>query len=269
MSTYIVFDLDETIGYFTQFGIIWESIEYLFENKLSQEYFNCILDLYPIFLRPNILIIFRYLKQIKQQNDKLKILIYTNNQGPKSWCNYIVGYIEHKIKYKLFDQIIYAYKVNGRHVEFKRTTHNKTYGDFKRCVGCNPNDKICFIDDQFHPSMKHKNIYYINIKPYYNDYNTNSLVNKFINSNCYDLLCKNYHYEKNIIKDSNKINNFIKSYNYVKTNKLPEEVKLDKKLSKHLVFHIQKFLKLHLKKSKKTRKRQKNKHNKSKKNNNK
>ena len=27
MSTYIVFDLDETIGYFTQFGIIWESIE--------------------------------------------------------------------------------------------------------------------------------------------------------------------------------------------------------------------------------------------------
>ena len=40
MSTYIVFDLDETIGYFTQFGIIWESIEYLFENKLSQEYFR-------------------------------------------------------------------------------------------------------------------------------------------------------------------------------------------------------------------------------------
>ena len=68
MSTYIVFDLDETIGYFTQFGIIWESIEYLFENKLSQEHFNCVLDLYPIFFRPNILTIFRYLKQIKQLN---------------------------------------------------------------------------------------------------------------------------------------------------------------------------------------------------------
>ena len=266
MSTYIVFDLDETIGYFTQFGIIWESIEYLFERKLPQEYFNCILDLYPLFLRPSILTIFRYLKHIKRQNNKLKILIYTNNQGPKSWCNYIVGYIEHKIKYKLFDQIIYAYKVNGRHIEFKRTSHNKTYGDFKRCVGCNANDKICFIDDQFHPSMKHKNIYYINIKPYYNDYDTNKLVGKFINSNCYNLLCKDYHYDKNKTTNVTKINKFINTYNYAKIKKKPGEDKLDKKLSKHLLFHIQKFLKLHLKKSKKTRKRQKNKHNKSKKN---
>ena len=106
MSTYIVFDLDETIGYFTQFGIIWESIEYLFENKLSQEHFNCVLDLYPIFLRPSILTIFRYLKQLKQQNNKLKILIYTNNQGPKSWCNYIIGYIENKIKYNTLTNIV-------------------------------------------------------------------------------------------------------------------------------------------------------------------
>lgn len=267
MRSYIVFDLDETIGYFTQLGIIWESIEYLFESKLSQEQFNCVLDLYPIFLRPNILTIFRYLKQKKQQNNNLKILIYTNNQGPKSWCNYIVGYIEHKIKYKLFDQIIYAYKVNGRHIEFKRTTHNKTYSDFKRCAGCNPNDKICFIDDQFHPSMKHKNIYYINIKPYYSDYDTSSLVNRFINSNCYNLLCKNYFYETNRIKDTKKITKFIGSYNYIKTEKSSTENILDKKLSKQLIFHIQKFLKLYLKKpKKKSRKNKKTKHNKTRKN---
>ncbi len=268
MTTYIVFDLDETIGYFTQFGIIWESIEYLFEDKLSQHYFNCVLDLYPNFLRPNILTIFRYLKLKKQHNNNLKILIYTNNQGPKSWCNFIAGYIEYKLKYKLFDQIIYAFKVNGRHIEFKRTTHNKTYMDFKRCVGCNNNDKICFIDDQFHPSMKHKNIYYINIKPYYYDYNNEFLINKFMTSNCYSSICKDYNYEKNNERNNNKINKYINTYNYVKTPKTLIDEKTDKILSKHLLYHIQKFLNLYLKKTKrKTRKIQKKKKNKSAKNN--
>ena len=268
MSTYIVFDLDETIGYFTQFGIIWESIEYLFQEKLSQTEFDCILDLYPNYLRPNIIMIFRYLKLQKKKNNRLKILLYTNNQGPKSWCDYIIGYIEHKIKYKLFDQILYAYKVNGRHIEFKRTTHDKTYGDFKRCVDCDNNDKICFIDDQFHPSMKHKNIYYINIKPYYNDYDTNILIDKFINSNCYNLLCKKYNYQLNKQKDIRKIKKYVNSYNYIKNDKPASEEKIDKRLSKHLLFHIQKFLNLYLKKpKKKSRKQKKTKHNKTRKNN--
>ena len=50
----VVFDLDETLGYFTQLGIFWDSIgEYLNSKgmpKLTQNDFNCILDLYPEFL---------------------------------------------------------------------------------------------------------------------------------------------------------------------------------------------------------------------------
>ena len=76
MNTYIVFDLDETIGYFTELGILWESIEFLFEDKLDQDTFNCVLDLFPNFLRPNILTVFRFLKLKKQLNSNLKIMIY-------------------------------------------------------------------------------------------------------------------------------------------------------------------------------------------------
>ena len=90
MNTFIVFDLDETIGYFTQFGLFCEIIENFIDDNLSIETFNCIFDLFPFYLRPSILSIFRYLKIMKTKNkDKLKIVIYTNNQGPKKWCNSI------------------------------------------------------------------------------------------------------------------------------------------------------------------------------------
>lgn len=268
MNTYIVFDLDETLGYFTQFGILWESIEYLFQDKQEQDIFNCVLDLYPKFLRPNMLTIFRYLKLKKQINNNLKILVYTNNQGPKSWCNLIIRYIENKLKYKLFDQIIYAYKINGRHIELNRRTHNKTYTDFKRCSNCHKYDKICFIDDQYHPSMKHKNIYYINIKPYKYDYDMENMIRIFINSECYKSLCDTYQFKINKKAHISKINKFIKNYNFVTNKRSEKDQKLDKILTKNLLFHIQKFLNIHLKKPKnKTRKYQKKKKNKSIKNN--
>ena len=73
MSIYIVFDLDETIDTLHNL-VLYGKVKYLYENKLSQEHFNCVLDLYPIFLRPSILTIFRYLKQIKQKNNNLKYL---------------------------------------------------------------------------------------------------------------------------------------------------------------------------------------------------
>lgn len=62
----VVFDLDETLGYFVEFGIFWSCLQnYLFEeknnNSLTQEDFNEILHLYPEFLRPNIITLLKYL----------------------------------------------------------------------------------------------------------------------------------------------------------------------------------------------------------------
>ena len=53
----VVFDLDETLGYFTEFGIFWDSLSNYLKikekPKLNQDDFNETLDLYPEFLRPN------------------------------------------------------------------------------------------------------------------------------------------------------------------------------------------------------------------------
>lgn len=43
----VVFDLDETLGYFTEFGIFCDCLNnYLKQNNYSGEHFNDLLDLY-------------------------------------------------------------------------------------------------------------------------------------------------------------------------------------------------------------------------------
>jgi hypothetical protein len=169
----VVFDLDETIGYFTEYGIFWDCLEnYLkMKNKknLTQNDFDSILDLFPEFLRPNIINILTYLKQKKHSKCCHKMMIYTNNTGPKEWAHKIIKYLEKKINYKLIDQIIAAFKVNGKKVEICRTTHNKSHKDLVKCSKIPANAEICFLDDSFYPEMAHDNIYYINIKPYVYD----------------------------------------------------------------------------------------------------
>ena len=98
----VVFDLDETLGYFTQFSIFWDCLQnFVYENYnfiLSQNDFNDILDLYPEFVRPNIFTILNYLKNKKTTFCCNKIMIYTNNSGSKEWANHIKSYFESKIK---------------------------------------------------------------------------------------------------------------------------------------------------------------------------
>jgi hypothetical protein len=61
----VVFDLDETLGYFTELGIFWDSLANYMKitqnPELNQTHFNEILDLFPEFLRPNIINILNYL----------------------------------------------------------------------------------------------------------------------------------------------------------------------------------------------------------------
>jgi len=66
----IVFDLDETLGYFTEYGIFWDCLSnYLItKNKpnLTQYDFDSALDLFNEFLRKNIINILIYLKKKKK-----------------------------------------------------------------------------------------------------------------------------------------------------------------------------------------------------------
>ena len=51
----IVFDLDQTIGYFTQFAIFMEGIESYIKRKLKRDEFYKLLDLYPKIFRPKMM----------------------------------------------------------------------------------------------------------------------------------------------------------------------------------------------------------------------
>ena len=111
----VVFDLDETLGYFVEMGIFWDILtqslkESSISYSLTQEDFHSLLDLYPEFLRPNILTLLKYLIHKKKSQCCHKIMIYTNNQGPVEWCKQLISYFEYKVNFHLFDQIINAFK---------------------------------------------------------------------------------------------------------------------------------------------------------------
>ena len=235
----VVFDLDETLGYFTQYSIFWSCLDkYLLENNnynLTLKDFSSILDLYPEFLRPGIMNILNYLKNKKISNCCHKMMIYTNNNGSKSWANFILKYFEEKIKYKLFDQIIAAFKINGKQIEMCRTTHDKTHKDLIRCTKIPLNAEICYLDDVFYPEMSHKNVYYINIKPYTHDLDFDVIVERFLKCD----FCKNL--IKNIDNFKTQMMKDFKLFNFEILEKNNEEYEVDKILSKQILSHLHDF----------------------------
>ena len=231
----VVFDLDETLGYFIEYGIFWELLNKKY--KLSQENFNEILDLYPEFLRPNIINILNYLKQRKESKCCHKMMIYTNNQGPTKWAQQIISYFESKINYKLFDQIIGAFKINGKQIEICRTSHNKSHTDLIKCTKIPLNTEICFLDNNFYPEMTNDNVYYINVKSYYYDLSLDEIMLRFINSELGNkLINKN---EQSEFIDS--IITEFKKYNFTYKKKDEDDYDIDKILSKQIMIHLKLF----------------------------
>ena len=175
----VVFDMDETLGCFVQLGMFTNILEYNLKRKLTGEEFNIIMDLFPLYQRPNILSILNYLKKQKEKKQCYKVYIYTNNQGPKHWALQIKNYFETKLKYPLFDKVIHAYKVNGIQIEKNRTSHNKSVSDLLKCTKLSKNTKICFLDDQYHPYMLKSNTYYLHLNEYHYHYDPNFIFEKF------------------------------------------------------------------------------------------
>lgn len=254
----VVFDLDETLGYFSEFGMIWDAVcEYLDEinlNKNNQKnennidkqiLFNNILDLFPEFLRPNILNILKYLKKKKQETKCNKLILYTNNQGPTEWAKSIIKYFDMKLNFKLFDQIIGAYKINGNQVEMCRTTHSKTHEDLLKCTKLSKNTEICFLDDLYHEGMDNENIYYINVKPYKYDINFTEIINRIINSNKININDEIFFREK--------ISKILNKYHYTPQYKHPKEYYIDGIISKRIIHLLKDFFKENKNKTKKNK----------------
>jgi hypothetical protein len=234
----VVFDLDETLGYFTQLCTIWESIECHIQPH--EEDFNKLLDLFPEYVRPNLETILDYLKQKKISKKCKNVMIYTNNQRQKKWVFLIKKYFETKIKYSLFDQIICAFKINGKQVELCRTTHNKTHKDFIKCSKIPQNTQICFIDDTYYPEMHKDDVYYIKIKPYTYSLGEDAIIDRLKKTTFFD---KWFRSDININIERECLLQFLKErlQNLHYKSKSMIEYDIDKIITKQIMNHIEIF----------------------------
>ena len=82
--------------------------------------------MFPLFLRPNILILLELIKKKKITKVCDYVMIYTNNNGPNEWANLIKSYFHYKLDYELFDKIIRAFKIDGKQIEFCRSSYDKS-----------------------------------------------------------------------------------------------------------------------------------------------
>lgn len=236
----VVFDLDETLGYFVELSIFWESLNsYIktekIEYELDQNDFNEVLDLFEEFTRPNIISVLNYLKYKKQTKVCNSVLIYTNNQGTKDWALHIQKFFESKINFLLFDQIIGAFKINGKKYELCRTSHEKTIHDLLKCSKLPANTEVCFLDDVLYPEMSGKNIYYIKVNPYVYNIQFDVMIQRFLTSEI----------SKKIITDKKKFTNYMltymNQYAYTYVEKSADEYEIDKIITKKTMFHLQTF----------------------------
>jgi hypothetical protein len=241
----VVFDLDETLGYFVEFGIFWDSLHNYaksinidIKSTFTQDYFNKILDVFPEFIRPNIMSILQYVKVKKQTKQCHSVMIYTNNQGPKEWVVFIKNYFESKLKYGLFNHIISAFKVNGKIVEFCRRSHDKTIKDFMRCSKLPENIEVCYLDDVYYPEMNADNVYYIKINPYTHDLNFDLMIRRFINHDISKKLIFGTHNEKEF---SDFMKNNMNNYEFAYMEKSKDEYEIDKIITKKTMEHLQSF----------------------------
>lgn len=172
---YVVFDLDETLGYFTELSIIWNCLQTVM-NLHTQRQFHTLCQVFENeFFRPGI---FRTMAYLRDNREHIKVILYTNNTGSISWLKMILSYMEKKVGAPgLFDTIVPGYIPHGPANQM-RSSFNKTYEEIRRCAKIPPHGKVIFFDDLEHPGMIHKNVTYIKVKPYTRSLTSNYIVNK-------------------------------------------------------------------------------------------
>ena len=165
----IVFDLDNTIGFFEQFILVLNCI-----SKTDISY-NELFDLFPECFRPNIFEIFTFLLQQKKSHKIKGVLLYSNNND--FFVNKVIEYIHYKLNDTLFDCVItkeHPYrKAKLKHIDDLIECSNGIITFFS---------KICFIDDKQHLSMITEQVFYIRCENY-TYYLSNKEINKRINVN--------------------------------------------------------------------------------------
>lgn len=249
-SKIVVLDVDETLGYFVELGIFCDALTRIAWNNnhnAQYAYFNQLMDIFPEFLRPNILELLQFLKMKKNAKECAGVLVYTNNCGPRIWVEHITKYIESQLGAPLFDQIVAAFKVNGEIIEVGRTTSDKTYEDLLRCTKLPSNVEVCFLDDQMHSKMEHAQVYYINVKPYVHQLSVETLIDRFMNTPALRSTTA-----MNVTEFRTHVMNFMQRFNAAYTPKNELEQQVDTIISKKIMEHLKTFFLKKMKNIKKT-----------------
>jgi hypothetical protein len=206
----VVFDVDETLGNFSQFSIFAHAIEeYFNKTDITYQYFNDLVDLYPEIIRPSMLRILEYIRKKKNSIPGSKVMIYTNNMGPDKWVAHIRNYFEYKLRASaatasatngglaiippLFDHTIGGFKPQNAALASaasasafpQRTTKEKTFNELIRCARLPSDTEICFLDDVYHPKMADERVYYIKLQAYHSYIPFHTFVARFLNSALY------------------------------------------------------------------------------------
>ena len=212
----VVFDLDETIGSFSDLYLIWTAIfnTGIYKGptnpQIVQTIFNELLDLYPEFLRYGILHILDFIRTKIQNGESHFIYLYTNNQcnfvacpdsrhdtppSPTEWVEMIIVYLNMKIgaTNTIFAKPICAFKIGSRIIEPLRESRRKTHSDLLKCTVLPKNTEICFVDDAYHSQMVHNKVYYVQPPPYVHELSQTAIIDRFMVSALYTKL-NNLHY---------------------------------------------------------------------------
>ena len=243
VSKVIVFDLDETLGSFAHLEILWNTL-LLYNQKNIQ--FNELLDLYDEFLRYGIINILEFIYSKKLSGECSNIFLYTNNKSSPEWVDLICNYFYYKLNIKkpnkLFDQIVYAFKIKNKIIEKSRTSTHKKHSDLISCTLIPTNTELCFIDDTYYNDMNTNRVYYIQPLSYQHNLTSQEIVNRFFSSKL------NHNIENNIVNRNILYNNlqFINN-NDVNFNKLLDT---NIKVSHKIMYYIKDFFLSNSKKNK-------------------
>ena len=235
----IAFDLDETLGSFSDLEILWSALQY-FTKKYEPTHFNSILDLYPEFLRYGILHILEFLSHKKTTGHCKHIYIYTNNQCNQNWVDLISNYFTYKLGLtdNIFDQIIRAFRIGNKRIEPSRTSTSKTYSDFIRCTLLPEKTEICFVDNANYNDMKKERVYYIQPYSYYHHLSTDEIIRRFVASDIYITI--------NSTSDTRNLHQYIADYfinkNHITNgNPMIQDLKRDIIVAQKIMYHLREF----------------------------
>lgn len=141
MDKNVVFDFDETIGYFEQ---IIEMIKHT--KKTSKLEVFDLFTRFPLVFRTNIFDIFYFIVRLKKEKKIKSVILYSNNNND-TFIGYVISFIHEKLNYRLFDLSI---SLNQTHNKNKNLLDLLNYSNGL----LTKNSSIFFVDDKEYDDMK-------------------------------------------------------------------------------------------------------------------